>query len=695
MHSSIYGSAMAARPAAAPASRPSTGGGGAFRAGGVAKPFAAPTSKRTAAEDRIRTHGTGGSEYTFTPRTENMPANDSVVPAGARLPRDNMRGGGRAAGQAPLMRDTSNFLHDGSGGVPMSPSVFSSADKQRMHMAPTYGKPSGQAVAQHMQQQQQQQQQQPPQRQQQQQAGSLAQHHSTRSCEYTVTDLTDASVAVPPSAAASIALGSASAATASQQPAMASSAASSVALPAPAATPDVSEPPAAASVAALSSAASAAAAASAAVASAASAASAVPAPAPAAPINPAEAALGQGVFAKVRMTHGRDGQLVAVKTYNHKEAREERAVAKHMLNEERLAGKLQHDNIIAPQVARVADGRTELEMEYAPGGTLEEHLKKLGRPMAEEEARQMFIQLVDAVVYLHKTGVCHRDIKMENVVLDAEGKPRLVDFGAAKEGGANAFLTSMQGTPAYMAPEVAMQKVHKGGPADVWALGVLLYNLVSGGAFPFWGKSMDELRRNITVAPPRLPPNLSPQCRDLLNRLLQKSGATRITAADVRKHPWCAMGGGGGGSGLGASLATASASARPSAAAAAAHVMAGAHSIQAQAQAAVAADAATAASAYREELHAARAEQAPPKAPASPRTAARVANPQYQHASRNPITGGVSRPTTPGYAALQASPKSASKLAHLMNGNGRPGTPLSGSGRAASEAQLRAAYNRR
>merc|ERR1719230_1202466 len=153
--------------------------------------------------------------------------------------------------------------------------------------------------------------------------------------------------------------------------------------------------------------------------------------------------------------------------------------------------------------------------------------------MPEPDARRFFRQIVDAVVYLHEEGICHRDIKMENVVLDADGTARLVDFGAAKEGGADTFLMSMQGTPAYMAPEVAQQRAHKGGPADVWSLGVLLYNLVSGGAFPFWGKNMDELRRNITAAPPKIPAHLSPACRELLTALLHKSSSTRLSVADV------------------------------------------------------------------------------------------------------------------------------------------------------------------
>lgn len=125
------------------------------------------------------------------------------------------------------------------------------------------------------------------------------------------------------------------------------------------------------------------------------------------------------------------------------------------------------------------------------------------------------MQVVNAVHYLHSTvDIAHRDIKLENIVLDRHRNARLVDFGAAREG-AQILRQSMQGTPAYMAPEVAQGQKHKGAAADVWSLGVLLYNLLTKGAFPFWGKSMDELRRNIATSQLRIPAFVSPNCRDL------------------------------------------------------------------------------------------------------------------------------------------------------------------------------------
>ena len=109
--------------------------------------------------------------------------------------------------------------------------------------------------------------------------------------------------------------------------------------------------------------------------------------------------LGKGVFASVRLTNRPDGKPVAIKTYEHKDAKE-RAVYEHMVNEERLAGKLQHEHIIAPQVVHRRRGKTELEMEYAPGGNLNEYLKRQGKSgLPEAEARRLFAQVVSQGVH--------------------------------------------------------------------------------------------------------------------------------------------------------------------------------------------------------------------------------------------------------------------------------------------------------
>ena len=238
----------------------------------------------------------------------------------------------------------------------------------------------------------------------------------------------------------------------------------------------------------------------------------------------------------MRTATAADGKVVAVKTYDHRAAKANACVARHMATEEALAGKIDHEHIIAPRAVHRRPGRTDLVMSFASGGNLGQHLKK--NHVSESEARRIFSQLVDAVSYLHGKGIVHRDIKLENVLMDSDANAHLADFGAARVGTGSELLASMQGTPAYMAPEVASGQRYKGPPADVWSLGVLLYNLLVNGEFPFWGKNLDELKRNIARSTPTLPPNLSPSCRDLLRKILVKSAAQRMTIADVKKHAW-------------------------------------------------------------------------------------------------------------------------------------------------------------
>jgi serine/threonine protein kinase len=140
-----------------------------------------------------------------------------------------------------------------------------------------------------------------------------------------------------------------------------------------------------------------------------------------------------------------------------------------LYTEARLAGRLQHDNIIAPRRAVHRDGRTELEMEYAPGGNLWEYVAKR-KGLSETQAKRIFAQLVEGVGYLHANDIAHRDIKLENVVMGANGTAKLCDFGAAREG-AEDLTRSIQGTPAYMAPECHGGAPHRAAPADVWCVG--------------------------------------------------------------------------------------------------------------------------------------------------------------------------------------------------------------------------------
>lgn len=263
--------------------------------------------------------------------------------------------------------------------------------------------------------------------------------------------------------------------------------------------------------------------------------------------------VGVGAFAEVRRATGPDGRRMAVKTYEG--LRDNPAAAEQVEAEAALAGlRLQHANIFAPEAVRHAAGgdRAEVWMALAEGGSLGDLVKRAkygggqvsDTKLGEAVARALFLGVADGVAYLHASHVCHRDIKLGNVVLDADNAPRLIDFGCARwgEGCLCAAGVPVPGTIAYMPPETLRGDAHDGRGADVWALGVLLYNLLERGEFPFGQAARDEaeLKAQICEQPPSLPARLSPGCRDLLGMLLEKDPARRIRAADVRRHPWAA-----------------------------------------------------------------------------------------------------------------------------------------------------------
>ena len=272
---------------------------------------------------------------------------------------------------------------------------------------------------------------------------------------------------------------------------------------------------------------------------------------------------GQGVFATVYIEPAAAGRSPrAVKVYStaavaangSSESRKMHEL--HLSNELKMAGRLEHDNVIAPTQVQVSALKTELFMEYAPHGTLESYSKRFGSSgsMPEPEARRLYAQLLRAVGYLHGLRIAHRDIKLDNVVLDTRWNCRLIDFGSAEEvmhGGrardGNGVLSGvrvLQGTPGYMSPEALATAVAGQGTfdllaADMWAVGIALYCLLNHGKLPFTGKDARELMANVSA---REAPRLT-HCRmaeHLMRSLLAKAPEGRPNAQTILRHEWLA-----------------------------------------------------------------------------------------------------------------------------------------------------------
>ncbi|XVF17741.1 hypothetical protein REPUB_Repub10bG0149700 [Reevesia pubescens] len=183
-------------------------------------------------------------------------------------------------------------------------------------------------------------------------------------------------------------------------------------------------------------------------------------------------------------------------------------------------------------------------MEYASGGELFERICAAGR-FNEDEARFFFQQLISGVSYCHAMQVCHRDLKLENTLLDGSPAPRLkiCDFGYSKSSVLHSQPKSTVGTPAYIAPEVLLRQEYDGKIADVWSCGVTLYVMLVG-AYPF--EDPDEPRdyrktiHRILSVQYAIPDfvQISPECRHLISRIFVADPTARITIPEIRKHEW-------------------------------------------------------------------------------------------------------------------------------------------------------------
>ncbi|CAN4078096.1 unnamed protein product [Withania somnifera] len=162
-----------------------------------------------------------------------------------------------------------------------------------------------------------------------------------------------------------------------------------------------------------------------------------------------------------------------------------------------------------------------------------------------KEARFFFQQLISGVSYCHTMEICHRDLKLENTLLDGSPSPRLkiCDFGYSKSGLLHSQPKSTVGTPAYIAPEVLSRKEYDGKIADVWSCGVTLYVMLVG-AYPFedpedpknFRKTIGRIMSSQYSIPDYV--RITADCKNLLSRIFVANPSKRITIPEIKKHPW-------------------------------------------------------------------------------------------------------------------------------------------------------------
>ena len=253
--------------------------------------------------------------------------------------------------------------------------------------------------------------------------------------------------------------------------------------------------------------------------------------------------VGVGSFAKVRLAwHKLTGQAIAIKTYE-KSKMKDASHLRRVQQEIKVMEKLNHPRLIRLFETLESPKRIHLIMEFVSAGNLCSYVKRRRR-LPEEEARKIFYQISVALSYMHEVEIIHRDVKLENVLLDKDGNSKLIDFGFSVFSKDKKALKVFCGTPSYMAPEIVRRIEYEGKPVDAWSLGVVLYALVCG-CFPFSAKSYPELYKKIMRGQFRIPDTLSQGVKDLIRNLLVLDPRKRFTVQQAKNHPWVHSGKGG------------------------------------------------------------------------------------------------------------------------------------------------------
>ncbi|PRP84078.1 SNF-related serine/threonine-protein kinase [Planoprotostelium fungivorum] len=199
---------------------------------------------------------------------------------------------------------------------------------------------------------------------------------------------------------------------------------------------------------------------------------------------------------------------------------------------------LDHPNIVKLHEVLESDTNVFFVMELCGGGNLSNHIDE--GPLAEEVARYYFVQLVKAVHYCHSVGVVHRDLKLENLLLDNDGELKVADFGHAGifSPGWDVFSTGMVGSLWHISPEQLAGLPYSGEKIDLWAMGILLYRLLVGKP-PFFFADPNEFVDAINNLNYELPFHLSMEVKHLFQAILQPKPEERIGLDDMLNHPWC------------------------------------------------------------------------------------------------------------------------------------------------------------
>jgi serine/threonine protein kinase len=218
----------------------------------------------------------------------------------------------------------------------------------------------------------------------------------------------------------------------------------------------------------------------------------------------------------------------------------QRQELEHLSAEKNVLQKLVHPFLVNLNYSFQTPDKLYFVMDYVNGGELFFHLQR-DKKFSEDRARFYLAEIACGLEYLHSNGVLYRDLKPENLLLTADGHICMTDFGLAKEGLVcdDARTQTFCGTPEYLAPEVLNGEKY-GKAVDWWSFGTLMFEMLTGLP-PFYCEDVQKMYQKIVSAQLTIPPNFSPEAKNIIEKLLDRDPRTRLQdPKHVKAHPWFA-----------------------------------------------------------------------------------------------------------------------------------------------------------
>ena len=247
--------------------------------------------------------------------------------------------------------------------------------------------------------------------------------------------------------------------------------------------------------------------------------------------------IGRGAFGKVNLAlHVLTGRIVAIKSFNKKNLKKKESINK-IYNEINLMKTLRHNSIVKILETIETENYILIIMENISGGNLLSFVKKRTK-LNEKTAHFIFRQLISSIKFIHSKGIIHRDIKLDNILIDLNNTIKICDFGVGRTYKKNEKLKDKCGTPAYIAPEILINNDgYFGPPVDVWSSGVVLYAMLSGNV-PFKGNNIKDLHQVIINGSYSNIKDISNEAKDLICKIFEVNPLKRINIDEILNHPW-------------------------------------------------------------------------------------------------------------------------------------------------------------